>query len=98
VATGLDSLSRLPMMFGIQRQPDSEPTGFDEATFDEAEVVCVPDERERVVSFRFDQLVFAGYDDRRAARLAENFAVDWHRAVDLLKAGCDPRTAEAILA
>jgi hypothetical protein len=92
VALGFDPLSRLPLMFGLQRQPDNE------ATLDEAEVFRVPDERERVVSFRFDQLVFAGYDDRRAARLAENPAVDWHKAVDLLRAGCDPRTAEAILA
>jgi hypothetical protein len=98
VALGLDPLSRLPLMFGLQRQPDNEPAGVDEATFDEADVVRGPDERERVVSFRFDQLVFAGYDDRRAARLAENLAVDWHQAVDLLRAGCDPRTAEAILA
>jgi hypothetical protein len=84
-------------MFGIQRQPENEPTADDEGTFEEAEVARVSDERERVVSFRFDQLVFAGYDDRRAARLAENLAIDWHKAVDLLRAGCDPRTAEAIL-
>jgi hypothetical protein len=80
------------MMFGIQRHPDEEPTSVLDALHEEAE-----DERERVVSFRFDQLVFAGYDDRRAARLAGNLAVDWHKAVDLLSAGCDPRTAEAIL-
>jgi hypothetical protein len=84
-------------MFGIQRQPENEPTAYDEGTVEEAEVARVPDERQRVVSFRFDQLVFAGYDDRRAARLAENLAIDWHKAVDLLRAGCDPRTAEAIL-
>jgi hypothetical protein len=80
------------MMFGIQRHPDEEPTSVLEPLREEAE-----DERERVVWFRFDQLVFAGYDDRRAARLAGNLAVDWHKAVDLLRAGCDPRTAEAIL-
>jgi hypothetical protein len=85
------------MMFGKPRQPDSEPTGFDEASPEEANVLRVPDERERVVSFRFDQLVTAGYAAGLATRLAEDLSVDWHRAVDLITAGCDARTAASIL-
>jgi hypothetical protein len=92
VAARLDALPRLPLMFGILQQPDSEPLGLEEATG-----IRVAEERERVVAFRFDQLVLAGYDERRATRLAEDPAVDWHRAVDLLRAGCDARLAEAIL-
>jgi hypothetical protein len=97
VATGLYALSRLPLMFGSLRQPDEESTGFDGAAYDESEGIRLPDERERVVSFRFDQLVTAGYASGLARRLAEDLSVDWHRAVDLLKAGCDARTAAAIL-
>ena len=97
MATGLDALSRLPMMFGINRQPDYDATGLDEASYDEVETIRVPDERERVVAFRFDQLVTAGYAAGLARRLAEDLSVDWHRAVDLIRAGCDARTAAAIL-
>jgi hypothetical protein len=85
------------MTFGINRQPDNDATGFDEAPYDDVEVIGLPDGRERVVSFRFDQLVTAGYTRGLARRLAEDLSVDWHRAVDLIRAGCDARTAAAIL-
>jgi hypothetical protein len=41
--------------------------------------------------------VTAGYAAGLARRLAEDLSVDWHRAVDLIRAGCDARTAAAIL-
>ena len=72
------ALSRLPLMFGSLRQPDEESTGFDGAAYDESEGIRLPDERERVVSFRFDQLVTAGYASGLARRLAEDLSVDWH--------------------
>jgi hypothetical protein len=97
VAPGLDALPRLPLMFGMTGQPDEAPTGVAEALHQGAEGVRLLDERERVVWFRFDQLVLAGYDAGLATRLAEELSVDWHKAVDVLKAGCDARTAEAIL-
>ena len=72
----------------------SEPGG---ETLEEAAPSLRLDEREEVVLFRFDQLVHAGYDDARTMKLAEDPSVDWHAAVDLLLAGCDAPTAEAIL-
>jgi hypothetical protein len=78
------------MMFGLSRPPGWEQ-------IEEAAPSLPLDERERVVLFRFDQLVQAGYDDARATRLAEDPSVDWHEAVDLLIAGCAAPTAEAIL-
>jgi hypothetical protein len=52
------------------------------------------DEREWVVRFRFGRLVSAGYAYGLATRLAEDLTIDWHRA---LTAGCDAKTAAAIL-
>jgi hypothetical protein len=85
------------MMFGISRPPDEEPTSVVGAPEQDSDGVGLTGERERVVRFRLGQLVSAGYDYRLATRLAEDLAIDWHKAVALLKAGCDPRTAGAIL-
>ena len=90
MAPGLDALSRLSLMFETWSEPSWE-------TLEEAAPRLRLEEWEEVVLFRFDQLVHAGYDDARAMQLADDPSVDWHAAVDLLLAGCDAPTAEAIL-
>jgi hypothetical protein len=54
-------------------------------------------ESERVLRWRADELKRAGYDDRLALKLALRSHVDLHRAVDLLRRGCDPVLAARIL-
>ena len=90
MAPGLDALSRLSLMFETWSEPSWE-------TLEEAAPRLRLEEWEEVALFRFDQLVHAGYDDARAMKLADDPSVDWHAAVDLLLAGCDAPTAEAIL-
>lgn len=51
----------------------------------------------KVMIWRFDQLRQAGYREREALELAERGDVDLHLAVDLMRSGCDPRTALRIL-
>jgi hypothetical protein len=54
-------------------------------------------ERERVVSWRLEELERAGYHPQAAWELAERTDVDLHAASDLLRRGCPPDTALRIL-
>ena len=54
------------------------------------------DERAKVESWRLHVLIEAGYPLPLAERLAGSDA-DLHRAVEILKSGCTPETATAIL-
>ena len=51
----------------------------------------------RVMTWRFEQLRQAGYDDTAAADLAERADIDLHLAVELVRAGCSPALALRIL-
>jgi hypothetical protein len=64
----------------------------------EAAVREVETEAERVLRWRVEELARAGYDDRLALKLALRAHVDLHRAVDLVRRGCDPGLAARILA
>jgi hypothetical protein len=55
-----------------------------------------PSDRDKVASWRLHQLIEAGYPVDIAARLADS-DVDLHRAVALLRQGCDARVAAEIL-
>jgi hypothetical protein len=57
----------------------------------------VETESERVLRWRVDELSRAGYDDRLALKLALQPHVDLHRAVELLRKGCEPALAAQIL-
>lgn len=50
-----------------------------------------------VRSWRFDELMEAGYPQEEAYLLAKRFDVDLHEAIDLLRAGCPVETAIRIL-
>jgi hypothetical protein len=54
------------------------------------------DEQSKVESWRLHVLMEAGYPLPLAERLAGSDA-DLHRAVELIKQGCDPQTAAEIL-
>ena len=51
----------------------------------------------KVVAWRYDQLVEAGYSLRRASVLAERADVDLHFARELLERGCSQGRAVRIL-
>lgn len=53
-------------------------------------------DREKVASWRLHQLIEAGYPVHLAERLAHSEA-DLHRAVELVRQGCDARVAAEIL-
>jgi plasmid stabilization system protein ParE len=53
-------------------------------------------DRDKVASWRLHQLIEAGYPVHIAERLASSDA-DLHRAVELLRQGCDARIAAEIL-
>jgi hypothetical protein len=55
-----------------------------------------PSERAKVESWRLHVLMEAGYPLPLAERLAGSEA-DLHRAVELLRLGCEPETAAEIL-
>jgi hypothetical protein len=57
----------------------------------------VETEEERVLRWRQDKLLRAGYGERLALKLALRRHVDLHVAVDLLRRGCPPETAAQIL-
>jgi hypothetical protein len=59
--------------------------------------VQIDAEVELVRSWRRDALARAGYPHAAAERLADLPYVDLHLAVDLLREGCSPETAEQIL-
>ena len=54
-------------------------------------------EDERVASWRYEQLLRAGYDETAALVLADLVHVDLHLAVDLVRRGCASDTALRIL-
>lgn len=51
----------------------------------------------RVLRWRFDSCVRAGYSERQALILAHTIEADLHLAVELLRRGCSPETALRIL-
>jgi hypothetical protein len=54
-------------------------------------------EAERVIRWRFEELVRAGYSLDEALEIAVHGEVDLHLAVDLAHKGCPPETARRIL-
>jgi hypothetical protein len=54
-------------------------------------------EIERIERWRADELERAGYPPRDALKLAQRHDVDLHTAVDLIRSGCAPELALAIL-
>ena len=54
-------------------------------------------ERERVIRWRVEQLARVGYSWPAAMVIAANTHVDLHRAVDLVRRGCNPEVAVRIL-
>jgi hypothetical protein len=64
-----------------------------------AAIVETPNRGEgrRVLGWRYEGLVRAGYAEREAMVLADRVDVDLHRAVQLLGRGCPPKTALRIL-
>jgi hypothetical protein len=53
-------------------------------------------DRDKVASWRLHQLIEAGYPVHLAERLAHSDA-DLHRAIELLRSGCDATVAAEIL-
>ena len=53
-------------------------------------------ERDKVASWRLHQLIEAGYPVHIAERLAHS-DTDLHRAIELVRRGCDAHTAAEIL-
>ena len=62
-----------------------------------AEIETHETEDGRVVRWRLETLVRAGYPETDALLLAELTLVDLHLATDLLRRGCSPDTALRIL-
>ena len=54
-------------------------------------------EQLRIEQWRSEELERVGYSRRAAGRLAARHDVDLHRAVDLVRRGCDPELAVRIL-
>jgi hypothetical protein len=54
-------------------------------------------EQERIVRWRVERLLAAGYDSVTALLIGVELTVDLHVAVDLVRAGCLPETAVRIL-
>ena len=59
--------------------------------------IVVEAEDERVVSWRIEALIRAGYDEFAAIELALERHVDLHQAIDLIRRGCPSGTAVRIL-
>jgi hypothetical protein len=64
----------------------------------ESEAGTIDASAAKVSFWRWEQLTRAGYSHELAHELAQNHAVDLHRACDLLRVGCPPQTAYDILA
>lgn len=58
---------------------------------------AVGDPAVRVLGWRLERLVAAGYDGEAALALALDHLVDLHEAVRLVARGCPPETAFRIL-
>jgi len=69
---------------------------MEQMSLTEIEIV-VDHEDERVVSWRAEELIRAGFDEFDAIELAFERHVDLHRAIDLVRRGCPPKTAVRIL-
>jgi hypothetical protein len=54
-------------------------------------------EIERIERWRATELERAGFEPAAAAMLAARADIDLHRAIDLVRAGCDPELALRIL-
>jgi hypothetical protein len=54
-------------------------------------------EIERIERWRAEELERAGFSAQDAATLAQRHDVDLHLAVDMLRSGCEPQLALAIL-
>ena len=59
--------------------------------------VRVESEIQRIERWRAEELERAGYSARDAMKVAQRHDVDLHAAVDLIRAGCSPDLALAIL-
>lgn len=79
----------------LQREEDT-PTKRGPVTAAEFEVLDEQDV-ERIIHWRFDVLVDAGYDPEQALRLATHVEVDLHLAASLPRRGCPSETALRIL-
>jgi hypothetical protein len=64
---------------------------------DATQLQIVESEEERVVEWREEELLRAGYPAPAARKLALRPDIDLHKAVDLIRAGCDPTLATRIL-
>ena len=62
-----------------------------------AQVEAPNPEAEEILAWRLEQLLSAGYEAADASELAHQLEVDLHQAVDLLRRGCPPVLAVAIL-
>ena len=56
-----------------------------------------PDPAARVLGWRIEQLIAAGFDSDAAFVLALDRSVDLHDATELVRRGCPPQTALRIL-
>lgn len=56
-----------------------------------------PVEHERVIAWRLHELLKAGYSVQTAELIAARTDIDLHRAVALVKSGCEPAVAGLIL-
>ena len=54
-------------------------------------------ESDPVRRWRFEELLRAGYGPAEAQALSGRLEIDLHVAIDLVRRGCDPRTAVRIL-
>lgn len=67
-----------------------------EMSLTEIEIV-IDTEDGRVVNWRAEELIRAGFDEFDALELAFERHVDLHRAIELVRRGCPPATAARIL-
>jgi hypothetical protein len=84
------------MLFGgVPPQPPQQPAA---AATTVAEELPVEDlEYRKLLDWRIDYLMRAGYDAEAAVLIAKNLSVDLHLAGDLLEDGCEITTALLIL-
>ncbi len=63
----------------------------------EIETAPLDSEQDRVIRWRVEQLLDAGYDGESALVIGLDPSIDLHRAVSLLQCGCPRETALQIL-
>jgi len=68
-----------------------------QATEAEEVVESVTDPAAKVLGWRVEQLLDAGFDSNAAFVLALDRTVDLHEAIELVRRGCPPETALRIL-